>query len=161
MSGNANTDTFTQLDEQGRARMVDVTDKAVTKRVAVAQGRVHLQPQTLRAIVKQTIPKGDVFAVARIAAISAAKKTGEMIPLCHPLPISHVDIDFSVDEATSSIIITSRVAVEAKTGVEMEALTSVAVAALTVYDMCKAVDKTMVISDLCLIQKTGGKSESA
>ena len=161
MDENRMTDGLTHLDEQGRARMVDVTDKAITKRLAIAQGRVHLQPQTLRAIVQHTIPKGDVFAVARIAGIYAGKKTGEMIPLCHPLSISHVDIDFSIDEAASSIIITSRVAVEAKTGVEMEALTSAAIAALTVYDMCKAIDKSMVISDLCLLQKRGGKGGPA
>lgn len=155
------TSKLTHLDEEGRAKMVDVTDKAVTKRTAVAEGEIRLQPETLRLIARKGIPKGDVFGVARIAGISAAKKTGEMIPLCHPLPITHVDVDFHVDEAKSLVRIRSKVSVEAKTGIEMEALTAVSVAALTIYDMCKAVDSTMVISDIRLLEKRGGKSESA
>ncbi|UCE20485.1 MAG: cyclic pyranopterin monophosphate synthase MoaC [Gemmatimonadota bacterium] len=141
--------------------MVDVTDKAVTKRIAVAEGEIRLRPETLRLIANKAIPKGDAFGVARIAGISAAKKTGELIPLCHPLPITHVDIDFHIDEAKGHVRIRSKVSVEAKTGIEMEALTAVSVAALTIYDMCKAVDKTMVISDIRLIEKKGGKSGSA
>ena len=155
------TSKLTHLDEEGRAKMVDVTDKAVTKRVAVAEGEITLRPETLRLIADKAIPKGDVFGVARIAGISAAKKTGELIPLCHPLPITHVDIDFHIDEAKSLIRIRSKVSVEAKTGIEMEALTAVSVAALTIYDMCKAVDKSMVISDIRLIEKKGGKSGPA
>ena len=147
---------LTHLDEKGRAKMVDVTDKAVTKRVAVAEGEISLKPETLKLIADKAIPKGDVFGVARIAGISAAKKTGELIPLCHPLPITHVDIDFDIDEEKSRIRIRSRASVEAKTGIEMEALTAASVAALTIYDMCKAVDSTMVISDIRLIEKKGG-----
>ena len=152
---------LTHLDEAGRAKMVDVTDKAITKRVAVAEGKIRLRPETLRLIANKNIPKGDVFGVARIAGISAAKKTGELIPLCHPLPITHVDIDFHIDEANSLIRIRSKTSVEAKTGIEMEALTAVSIAALTMYDMCKAVDSTMVISDIQLMEKKGGKSGPA
>ena len=152
---------MTHLDEEGRAKMVDVTDKAVTKRVAIAEGRITLKPETLQLIVQKNIPKGDVFGVARIAAIAAAKRTGEMIPLCHPLPISHVDIDFDIENDTKTIRIRAKVTVEAKTGVEMEALTAVSVAALTIYDMCKAVNPDMVISDIRLVEKRGGKSGPA
>ena len=152
---------LTHLDESGRAKMVDVTDKAVTKRVAVAEGTISIQPETLSLILQKNIPKGDVFSVARIAGISAAKRTGGLIPLCHPLPITHADVDFHVDEAKSTIRIRASATIEAKTGVEMEALTAVTVAALTIYDMCKAVDKTMVISNIRLLEKKGGKSGPA
>jgi len=119
---------------------------------------VRMKPEVLRMIVTGQIPKGDVLAVARIAGIMAAKKTPELIPLCHPLPITSVNVDFAPDEQRGTIVIEARVRVEGKTGVEMEALTAVSVAALTVYDMCKAADKSMVISDICLQKKTGGKS---
>ena len=135
--------------------------KAARKRVAIAEGKITLQAETLRLIVQKNIPKGDVFGVARIAGMSAAKKTGELIPLCHPLPITHVDINFDVDETNSAIHIRAKASVEAKTGVEMEALTAVSAAALTIYDMCKAVDSTMLISDIHLVEKKGGKSGRA
>ncbi|MFQ6092262.1 MAG: cyclic pyranopterin monophosphate synthase MoaC [bacterium] len=138
--------------------MVDVTDKAVTRRVAVAEGEIRLRPETLRSITQKAVPKGDVFGVARIAGITAAKRTGGLIPLCHPLPLTHVDIDFDINEARCAVGIRSKVSVEAKTGVEMEALTAVSVAALTIYDMCKAVDPAMVISEIRLVEKRGGKS---
>ena len=152
---------LTHLDESGRAKMVDVTDKATTKRVAIAEGRVSMQPDTLNLILQKNIPKGDVFAVARIAGITAAKRTGDLIPLCHPLPITHADVDFHVDETQGEIRIQASATIEAKTGVEMEALTAVTVAALTIYDMCKAVDSTMTISDIRLLEKKGGKSGPA
>jgi len=152
---------FTHLDETGRARMVDVTDKATTKRVAIAEGNITLRPETVRRILDNGIPKGDVFAVARIAGIAAAKKTGALIPLCHPLPITRADVGFQSDETTGTIRIRASASIEAKTGVEMEALTAVAVAALTIYDMCKAVDKTMIISGIRVLEKKGGKSGPA
>ena len=151
---------LSHVDAQGRARMVDVAEKAVTVREAVAAGTVHMSPEVLRLIVAGQMPKGDVLAVARVAGILAAKKTPELIPLCHPLPIAAVNVEFAADEDKGTIAIEARVKVEGKTGVEMEALTAVSVAALTIYDMCKAVDKGMVISDICLLQKTGGKSGS-
>lgn len=138
--------------------MVDVADKSVTHREAIATGTVHLTPQVLHLIVSGQIPKGDVLAVARVAGIMAAKKTPELIPLCHPLPITSVTIEFTPNENQSTITIAAAVKVDGKTGVEMEALTAVSVAALTIYDMCKAVDKSIVISDICLMKKTGGKS---
>lgn len=149
---------LSHIDSQGRARMVDVAAKQVTVREAIATGVVRMQPQVLALIVTGQMPKGDVLAAARIASIMAAKKTSELIPLCHPLPISSVKVEFTPDETAGTIAIEARVKVEAKTGVEMEALTAVSVAALTIYDMCKAVDKGMVISDICLQKKTGGKS---
>jgi len=149
---------LSHIDAHGRAQMVDVADKAVTSREAIATGIVRMKPEVLRMIVTGQIPKGDVLAVARIAGIMAAKKTPELIPLCHPLPITSVNVDFAPDEQRGTIVIEARVRVEGKTGVEMEALTAVSVAALTVYDMCKAADKSMVISDICLQKKTGGKS---
>ncbi len=149
---------LSHLDSQGRARMVDVSAKQVTVREAIATGLVRMQPQVLHLIVTGAISKGDVLATARIAGIMAAKKTSELIPLCHPLPVASVKVEFTPDEAAGTIAIEARVKVEAKTGVEMEALTAVSVAALTIYDMCKAVDKGIVISDICLQKKTGGKS---
>ena len=136
--------------------MVDVGAKPVTRRVAVAQARVTMRPATLKAILRGGAPKGDVFGAARIAAIMAAKKTPEFIPLCHPLPIESVRVDFTPTKG--AVLIQARVAVEGKTGVEMEALTAAAVAALTIYDMCKSLDRAMVISDLHLVSKTGGAS---
>ncbi|MBI3756345.1 MAG: cyclic pyranopterin monophosphate synthase MoaC [Deltaproteobacteria bacterium] len=149
---------LSHLDSQGRARMVDVAAKQVTVREAVATGVVRIQPQVLALIMTGQMPKGDVLAAARIAGIMAAKKTSELIPLCHPLPLASVKVEFTPDEAAGTIVIEARVKVEAKTGVEMEALTAVSVAALTIYDMCKAVDKGIMISDICLQKKTGGKS---
>ena len=149
---------LSHVDAQGRARMVDVAEKQVTVREAVAVGTVRMNPEVLKLIVTGQMPKGDVLAVARVAGIMAAKKTPELIPLCHPLPIASVSVEFAPDEAKGTIAIEARVKVEGKTGVEMEALTAVSVAALTIYDMCKAADKGMVISDICLLQKTGGKS---
>ena len=149
---------LSHTDAQGKARMVDVAAKQVTVREAIATGLVRMQPQVLSLIVTGQMPKGDVLAAARIAGIMGAKKTSDLIPLCHPLPIASVTVEFTPDKATGTIIIEARVKVEAKTGVEMEALTAVSVAALTIYDMCKAADKSIVISDICLQKKTGGKS---
>ncbi len=151
-------DKLSHTDAQGRARMVDVGDKAVTAREALASGTVHMRPETLRLITTGQLPKGDVLAVARVAGIMAAKKTAELIPLCHPLPLTSITVEFTPQPQTGRLDITARVAVQGKTGVEMEALTAVSVAALTVYDMCKAVEKDMRISDLYLQRKTGGKS---
>jgi cyclic pyranopterin phosphate synthase len=151
---------LSHLDSQGRARMVDVSAKQVTVREAIATGVVRMQPQVLHLIVTGAIPKGDVLATARIAGIMAAKKTSELIPLCHPLPVASVKVEFAPDTETGTVAIEARVKVEAKTGVEMEALTAVSVAALTIYDMCKAMDKGIVITDICLQKKIGGKSGS-
>ncbi len=149
---------LTHLDERGQARMVDVGDKTVTNRIAVARGLVHMQPATLAAIVNGGIPKGDVFAVARVAGIMAAKRTSELIPLCHPLPISSVSIRFEPDEARSTVLIESTVKVTGNTGVEMEALTAVSIAGLTIYDMCKAIDRGISVDEVHLVEKSGGKS---
>lgn len=149
---------LSHVDAQGRARMVDVAAKRVTVREAVASGTVRMNPKVLRLIVAGQMPKGDVLAAARVAGIMAAKRTPELIPLCHPLPIASVSVAFTPHEAEGILAIEARVRVEAKTGVEMEALTAVSVAALTIYDMSKAVDKSIVISDICLLKKTGGKS---
>jgi cyclic pyranopterin phosphate synthase len=149
---------LSHLDRKGKARMVDVSEKTATKREAVARGAVSMKKATLGLIRKNQIAKGDVLGAARIAGIMAAKKTAELIPLCHPLPISSVGIDFFIDEQKGEIAIESRVKVVSQTGVEMEALTAVSAAALTIYDMCKAVDREMVISDIMLMEKTGGKS---
>ncbi len=150
--------SLTHVDEKGAARMVDVSEKSPTVREAVAVGEVWMQPQTLALIQSGGIPKGDVLAVARVAGIMAAKRTPELIPLCHPLPITAVEVDFSFDEERSVVGITARVRCTAVTGVEMEALTAVTVAALTIYDMCKAVDRGMRIQNVRLIRKSGGKS---
>ena len=149
---------LTHLDETGAAHMVDVGDKAVTTRTAVAEGAVTMKPETLAMIREGLAKKGDVIATARIAGIMAAKKTHELIPLCHPLMISKVTVDFAPDTAASTIEVTATVKVEGKTGVEMEALTACSVAALTLYDMCKAVDRGMKITNLRLVEKAGGKS---
>lgn len=149
---------LTHVDEKGAARMVDVSEKPPTLREAVAAGEVWMQPQTLALIQSGGIPKGDVLAVARVAGIMAAKRTPELIPLCHPLPITAVEVDFAPDEERSVIRITARVRCTGVTGVEMEALTAVTVAALTIYDMCKAVDRGMRIQNVRLLRKSGGKS---
>ena len=138
--------------------MVDVSAKAVTAREAVARGEVAMRPATLAMIAAGRVPKGDVLAVARLAGVMAAKRTADLVPLCHPLPLSHVDVTLEPDPAASRVRIESRVRVEARTGVEMEALTAVAVAGLTLYDMCKAVDREMTIGAIRLVEKRGGKS---
>ncbi len=148
------SDGLTHIREDGSASMVDVSEKPVVRREAVAEGKIRLQPATLAAILDGSVPKGDVLAVARIAGIQAAKKTADLIPLCHQLPLTKVAVDFEpLDEG---LRIQATVRTDAKTGVEMEALSAVSVAALTVYDMCKAVDKTMVIDEITLVEKTKG-----
>jgi cyclic pyranopterin monophosphate synthase len=149
---------LSHLDEQGRARMVDVGAKAETARVATARGRVRMLPETLALVLRGGVAKGDVIAVARLAGIMAAKRTGELIPLCHPLPITSVDVDVTPDEAASALDIEATARIVGRTGVEMEALTAVSVAALTIYDMCKAVDRGMTIEAVRLVYKAGGKS---
>lgn len=149
---------LTHLDASGNAHMVDVSDKDVTSRSATAKARVEMLPETLTLILEGKAKKGDVLATARIAGIMAAKKTHELIPLCHPLMITKVSVEFSPDVASSVIEVTATVKVEGKTGVEMEALTACSVACLTLYDMCKAVDRAMKITDLRLVEKSGGKS---
>lgn len=149
---------LTHIDKRGKAKMVDVTAKGITQREAVAKGSVFMRPATFAAVAANEIQKGDVLAASRIAGIMAAKKTGDLIPLCHPLNITSVDITFEPVQEESRIDITATARVSGQTGVEMEALTAVSVAALTIYDMCKAIDKEMSISDIRLIKKTGGKS---
>jgi cyclic pyranopterin phosphate synthase len=149
---------FTHIDGEGRVRMVDITKKAATLRIAVAQGVVSMNPLTFEKIRNQTIVKGNVLETARIAGIMASKKTSELIPMCHPLNLTNVSIDFFTDESSSSIRIEATARVLGQTGVEMEALTAVSLAALTIYDMCKSYDKNMIISDISLLQKSGGKS---
>lgn len=149
---------LTHIDESGAARMVDVSDKEMTERVAVAGGRVIMEPATLALIESGDAKKGDVLATARIAGIMAAKRTHELIPLCHPLALSQVMVDLELDSEMSSVEVTATVRLTGKTGVEMEALTAVSVACLTIYDMVKAVDRGMRISDIRLIHKSGGKS---
>jgi cyclic pyranopterin phosphate synthase len=152
------TSPLTHFDEQGQAHMVDVSGKAETHRVAVASGVIRMRPETLRLIAEGTAKKGDVIGVARVAAIQAAKRTSELIPLCHPLPITRVAVHFAIDDAAVCVRCTARVETRGRTGVEMEALTAVQVGLLTVYDMCKAVDRGMVMSDIRLLEKRGGKS---
>src|SRR5881396_3609329 len=141
---------LTHVDAGGEARMVDVSAKPVQLREAVARGEIRLQPATLRLIESQAIAKGNVLATARVAGIQAAKKCGELIPLCHPLPITHCAVGFEIPETRDRIVITASAKIAAQTGVEMEALTAVSIAALTIYDMCKAVDRRMRITDLKL-----------
>jgi cyclic pyranopterin phosphate synthase len=150
--------TLTHFDEQGRAHMVDVSDKAVTDRVAVAEGCVVMAQETLALVTAGTAKKGDVLGVARLAGIMAAKKTAELIPLCHPLPITKVSVELMGDESLPGVRITATVKTTGQTGVEMEALTAVSVAALTVYDMLKAAEKSMRIEGLRVVLKAGGKS---
>ncbi|MCH8296119.1 cyclic pyranopterin monophosphate synthase MoaC [Candidatus Poribacteria bacterium] len=149
---------LTHFDEKGHARMVDVTPKAETLRIAVARGHVNAKPETIRLIAEQGFKKGDVLEVARLAGIMGAKRTGELIPLCHPLALTSVKVDLSVNHAENRVEIEAEVQTVGRTGVEMEALTAVSVAGLTVYDMCKAVDREMVISEIRLVKKIGGKS---
>ena len=152
------TGKLTHLDEHGSARMVDVSDKNITTREALAEGTVRMEAATLALILTGEAKKGDVLAAARLAGIMAAKKTHELIPLCHPLMITKAEVQFTPDEAQSLITVTARVKVDGKTGVEMEALTAASVACLTIYDMCKAVDRGMRITDIRLREKSGGKS---
>jgi cyclic pyranopterin phosphate synthase len=149
---------LTHLDAEGNAHMVDVSDKSVTSRSATAKAVVVMLPETLTLILEGKAKKGDVIATARIAGILAAKKTHELIPLCHPLMITKITVNFAPDTASSSIEVMATVKVEGKTGVEMEALTACSVACLTLYDMCKAVDRGMTITNLRLVEKSGGKS---
>ena len=149
---------LTHLDQSGQASMVDVSEKDVTSRTAVAEGRVHMKPETLHLVLKGDAKKGDVLGTARLAGIMAAKRTHELIPLCHPLLLSKVSIDLEPDEKTSSIRVVGMAKVAGQTGVEMEALTAVSIACLTIYDMVKAVDRGMRITDIRLIEKSGGKS---
>jgi cyclic pyranopterin phosphate synthase len=145
---------LTHIDADGEARMVDVSGKRVQLREAVARGEIHLQKETLERIESQAIAKGNVLATARVAGIQAAKKCGELIPLCHPLPITHCQVAFETPKSRDRIVITASAKIAAQTGVEMEALTAVSVAALTIYDMCKAVDTKMRIADITLVSKT-------
>jgi cyclic pyranopterin monophosphate synthase len=149
---------LSHIDDYGKAHMVDVGDKPDTVREARARGVVVMQPSTLELIQRNALQKGDVLAVAKIAGIMAAKRTSELIPLCHPLPLTNVDLTFGLDPSAGRIDIESVARVTGKTGVEMEALTAVAASALTVYDMCKAVDREMCITDIRLIEKQGGRS---
>jgi cyclic pyranopterin phosphate synthase len=151
---------LSHINARGEASMVDVSAKPIMLREAVARGEIHLQKATLRLIETQAIAKGNVLATARLAGILAAKKTGELIPLCHSLPLSHCEVNFEIPKSRDRILIIASAKVAAQTGVEMEALTAVSVAALTIYDMCKAVDKTMTISAVKLISKTKMKRET-
>ncbi len=162
-SGPTNTSAeashaLTHLDETGRASMVDVGSKPVTDREAVAQGYVSMQPETLRLVEEGLMKKGDVFTIAQLAGIMGAKRTSDLIPLCHPLPLNQVKVDLELEKPQSRVKITASARTSAKTGVEMEALTAVSVAALTVYDMCKGVDRGMTIGDIRLVRKSGGQS---
>ncbi len=149
---------LTHIDESGNARMVDVGDKPITSRSATARGRIRVGAEALAAVMQRTAKKGDVLAVAQLAGIQAAKRTSDLVPLCHPLPLSGVDVELTIDEPDSSIIATATVRADWRTGVEMEALTSVTAALLTVYDMLKAIDKGMQIERVELVEKRGGRS---
>jgi cyclic pyranopterin phosphate synthase len=149
---------LSHMDSQGNAKMVDVGEKPLSQRVAIARGAVRVAPNTLQLITKGGHRKGDVLSVARIAGIQAAKNCSQLIPLCHQLMLSKVDVNFELDSEQSLVEIVAECKVKGQTGVEMEALTAVSVAALTIYDMCKAVDKDMLIEGICLMQKSGGKS---
>jgi cyclic pyranopterin phosphate synthase len=157
---------LSHLDHSGKAKMVDVGSKPVTQRIAQAEGFISLQRATVQAIADEKVPKGEVLSVARLAGIMAAKRTGELIPLCHPLALDAVEVDFDLPDLDPRgsgpvrLRIKSTARISAKTGVEMEALTAVSVAALTIYDMCKAIDKSMAISDIRLLSKTGGTSKT-
>jgi len=149
---------LTHFDPSGRARMVDVSAKPNTEREATAKGEVQMQPETLAMIREGRMAKGDVLAVAQVAGIMAAKKTSDIIPMCHPLPLTSVSLSFELDEERSRVLLTATAKTTGKTGVEMEALTAVAVAALTIYDMCKSVDRAMKLGNIRLVRKSGGKS---
>lgn len=150
------TDKLTHLDESGRAKMVDVGDKPMSHRVAVARGMVYMKPETLQLVRDGALKKGDVITTARLAGIMGAKRTSELIPLCHPIPLNHISLEMEIDEDNNRVILTASAKTHGKTGVEMEALTAVSVAALTVYDMAKAVDREMRITDIHLVEKRGG-----
>ena len=158
MSSSTEPSPLTHFDHAGQAHMVDVGDKAETQRVAVAAGTIRMQPATLALIQSGSAKKGDVLGVARIAAIMGAKRTADLIPLCHPIALTRVTVEFDIDQAHSSVHCTARAETRGRTGVEMEALTAVQVGLLTVYDMCKAVDRGMVMTDIRLLEKAGGKS---
>ncbi len=149
---------FTHFDAKGNAAMVDVTEKEETERTAIAKGSVLMQPETLAKIEAGAVKKGDVLAVARLAGIQAAKRTADLIPLCHPLALTSVELELTCDPSRAAVDITATCKLKARTGVEMEALTAVSVAALTVYDMCKALDRAMKLTDIHLVHKSGGKS---
>jgi cyclic pyranopterin phosphate synthase len=149
---------LTHFDQSGQAHMVDVGAKADTHRIAVAGGTIHMQPETLKQIQAGDAKKGDVLGVARVAAIMAAKRTGDLIPLCHPIALTRVTVDFSCSEKDGSVSCRAQVETVGKTGVEMEALTAVQIGLLTIYDMCKAIDRGMVMSDIRVLEKRGGKS---
>ncbi len=159
-SNNPDThpDGLTHFNASGQAHMVDVGDKAETHRIAIATGTIRMKPETLALIQSGTAKKGDVLGIARIAAIMGAKRTSDLIPLCHPLALTRVHVDFNIDAAQNSVICTAQVETFGKTGVEMEALTSVQIGLLTIYDMCKAVDRGMVMTDVRMLEKHGGKS---
>ena len=150
--------SFTHIDDNGQVRMVDVTAKKPTVRTALAEGKIHMNPETLDLIQRHKVKKGNVLETARIAGIMAAKKTSELIPMCHPLNITHIQVDFSPDATASCMGIKATVRAIDQTGVEMEAITAVSVAALTIYDMCKSHDKEMTITNIQLLKKSGGKS---
>ncbi len=147
---------LTHVDDKGAARMVDVGDKPISARTAVAAGKVLMKPETLRLIRENALEKGDALTTARIAGLMAAKRTADLIPLCHPIPLTHVDIDFSFDDAENAVLIKASARTTGQTGVEIEALTAVSIAALTVYDMAKAVDRSMCLSEIRLLEKHGG-----
>jgi cyclic pyranopterin phosphate synthase len=149
---------FTHIDDKGRVRMVDVTEKAQTLRIAVAQGIISMNPETFEMIYNQKVKKGNVLETARVAGVMAAKKTSELIPMCHPLNITHLSVDFFPEKEINAIRIETTARLLGQTGVEMEALTAASVAALTIYDMCKSYDRGMAISDIYLLEKSGGKS---
>lgn len=149
---------FTHFDEKGNAYMVDVSDKDVTRRSATAQGTIKVSREVMDAVLGRKIKKGDVFTVAQVAGISGTKRTSDLIPMCHPLSLTNAKVSFSIDEEACSITAVCTAVTDGKTGVEMEALTGVSVTLLTIYDMCKAIDKRMEIKDIRLVEKTGGKS---
>lgn len=151
---------LTHFNDQGAAHMVDIGEKSITHRIAIASGSISMQPKTLSLIQAGSHKKGDVLGIARIAGIMAAKQTSALIPLCHPLTLTHINIDLSIDDETNSVYCECQTETDGKTGVEMEALTAVQVTLLTIYDMCKAVDRGMIMSDIKLLKKSGGKSGS-
>jgi cyclic pyranopterin phosphate synthase len=151
---------FTHLDSNGSAIMVNVSEKKETFRVAVARGQIKVGSEIMEAIINQKVKKGDVLSVARVAGIMATKKTSDLIPLCHPIPLTDCSVDFDLNQTTSVVTVTCKVSCVGRTGVEMEALTGVTASLLSVYDMCKALDKSMVMGSICLLEKTGGKSGS-
>ena len=149
---------FTHFDEKGNAYMVDVSDKEVTRRTAIAQGKIHLCREAMDAVLGRRIKKGDVYTVAQVAGIMGTKRTSELIPMCHPLSLTNASVTFDTDESACEITVYCRAVTDGKTGVEMEALTGVTTALLTIYDMCKAIDKRMQITDIHLTEKSGGRS---